>query len=98
LNNQEKLFSGLAFPKAEWVSLAGDELSYEGDVSGYRQWRFADGDTVGVFFFDLKPDLPRAASLAQFLPGIRRSHRRGEPAWWSVKSPTSPGLRPSGRS
>lgn len=54
-------------PSAEWVSLAGENLSYEGDGGGHRVWRFTDGDTVGIFFFNLKPDLPQSREMAQFL-------------------------------
>lgn len=54
-------------PTADWVSLGGDALSYEGDSSGHRVWRFADGDAVGIFLFRAKPDLPQTRKMDRFI-------------------------------
>jgi hypothetical protein len=54
-------------PTADWVSLGGDDLSYEGDGSGHRVWRFADGDAVGIFLFNAKPDLPQTREMDRFI-------------------------------
>jgi hypothetical protein len=62
-----KWLSSRPTPSAEWVSLVGEDLSYEGDSGGHRVWRFTDGDAVGIFFFSVKPDLPQSHEMARFL-------------------------------
>jgi hypothetical protein len=54
-------------PRADWVSLVGDDLSSEAGAEEPRIWRFRDGDGVGVYFFDLDPDLPQSREMAPFL-------------------------------
>lgn len=60
-------FSSHSTPTADWVTLGGDDLSYEGDSSGHRVWRFADGDAVGIFSFRAKPDLPQTREMDRFI-------------------------------
>ena len=61
-----------------WVSLVGDDLSYEGDGSGHPVWRFTDGDAAGVFFFSIKPDLPRTNEMTRFISELEeRAHAGG---------------------
>jgi len=62
----------------DWVGLGGDALSYEGDSSGDRVWRFADGDAVGIFFFRAKPDLPQTREMDRFISEYgRRAQTHG---------------------
>ena len=61
-----RLFSGVSSPEAGWLTLAGDEPHFEGDVNGVRVWRFADGDAVGIYFFAVVPDLPQVESATEF--------------------------------
>lgn len=65
--NFQNWFRSRSTPTADWVSLCGDDLSYEGDRSGHRVWRFTDGDAVGIFLFTAKPDLPQTREIDRFI-------------------------------
>ena len=62
---------GRPAPQRDWVSLVDAELVYERDAGHAHVWCFPDGDRVGVFFFNLEPDLPRLPDLAPFVSQLR---------------------------
>ncbi|MEM7246242.1 MAG: hypothetical protein AAF533_12915 [Acidobacteriota bacterium] len=69
----KKLFGGDR-PRPEWLSLEADELVFEGERGGVGVWRFEDGDAVGIYLFDIEPDLPRGHSD---VAGFLGAHREG---------------------
>jgi len=62
---------GLGAPQRDWISIVGDQVAIERDTGANCVWRFADGDAVGVYFFNVEPDLPKSHSLASFLSQIQ---------------------------
>lgn len=40
------------------LTLEHESFEHEGVTDGIRLWRTQDGDAVGLFYFDLPPDLP----------------------------------------
>ena len=67
----ERLGLGSERPQRDWVSLADGDASFESDTGSVRVWRFPDGDAVGIYFFDLQPDLPRELDLTDFVSKTR---------------------------
>lgn len=68
----KRLFGRGGSAKADWVGLDGEALTFEGDHGGTRLWRLPEGDAVGVYFFDLEPDLPRGhAGVTEFIAAYR---------------------------
>jgi hypothetical protein len=67
----ERFGLGLGAPQRDWISIVGDEVVFERDTGANRVWRFADGDAVGVYFFDVEPDLPKSRDLASFVSQMR---------------------------
>ncbi len=66
-----RLKPGRPAPQRDWVSLVDGELVYERDAGPAHVWCFPDGDRIGVYFFDLEPDLPRLSDLAPFVARLR---------------------------
>ena len=62
----DRMFSRQGSPEADWISVAGDEVSFERQADGVRVWRLADGDALGIYFIRLVPDLPRATTASEF--------------------------------
>ena len=53
--------------------LVGDDIAFEQDTGEVRVWRFSDGDALGVYFFNLEPDLPKSARFATLVATTRES-------------------------
>jgi hypothetical protein len=63
--------AGRTSPRRDWINLVGDEIAFECDTGDVRVWRFSDGDGVGVYFFNLEPDLPKSVEFASFVARTR---------------------------
>jgi hypothetical protein len=64
---------GRTAPKRDWVNLVGDDIAFERDTGEVRVWRFSDGDALGVYFFNVEPDLPRLAEFSSFVAATREA-------------------------
>ena len=67
----ERLGLGQKRPQRDWVGLVEGDATFERDTGEVVVWRFPDGDGVGIYFFSLKPDLPRERDLPAFLSKTR---------------------------
>ena len=67
------VFFGRTPPKRDWVNLVGDDIAFERDAGEVRVWRFSDGDALGVYFFNVEPDLPRYAEFSSFVATTREA-------------------------
>jgi hypothetical protein len=45
-------------PQPDWVEISGKEFACEAPHGDVRVWRSLEGDAAGVYFFNLRPDLP----------------------------------------
>ncbi len=62
-------------PSLDWVWLDDPELLSEGRVGDVQIWRSPGGDAVGVYFFDLPPNLPNGLpSEAEFFAAFSAEH------------------------
>jgi hypothetical protein len=49
-------------PTLRHLNLEGEGLEHEADHEGVRVWRTEEGDAIGVYCFNVPPDLPRGQS------------------------------------
>ena len=49
-------------PPSKWT--------YKGIIDGHKVWHDPVGDGIGLFFFDLPPDLPRAPTYSGFISAL----------------------------
>ena len=50
------------------LNLEGEGLNHEADHEGVRMWRAEEGDAIGVYYFNMPPDLPRGqATESEFI-------------------------------
>lgn len=54
-------------PSLRNLDLDGEGLTHEADHEGVRVWRTEEDDAVGVYFFNIPPDLPLGQSSEQEL-------------------------------
>jgi hypothetical protein len=67
----DRLVFSRTSPRPDWITLVSDEILFERDIGDLRVWRFSDGDAVGIYFFNLVPDLPKSKDLASFVAKTR---------------------------